>query len=31
MIDFVIDFVLVLFETLRDVLPILVVIIFFKQ
>ncbi|MGB5321371.1 DUF1538 domain-containing protein [Lutimonas sp.] len=30
MIDFVMDFVLVLFSTLRDVLPILVVIIFFQ-
>jgi hypothetical protein len=30
MIDFVIDFVLVFFSTLRDVLPILVVIIFFQ-
>ena len=30
MIDFVMDFVLVLFATLRDVLPILVVIIFFQ-
>jgi hypothetical protein len=30
MIDFLMDFVLVLFYTLRDVLPILVVIIFFQ-
>src|SRR5210317_764975 len=30
MIDFLIDFVLILFYTLRDVLPILMVIIFFQ-
>ena len=31
MIDFIIDFILVLFLTLRDVLPILAVIIFFQM
>ena len=30
MIDFMIDFLLVLFYTLRDVLPILMLIIFFQ-
>ena len=30
MIDFLVDFVVVLFYTLKDVLPILIVIVFFQ-